>query len=266
MAAPRTPGGFGTKLREARERKGITLQQIASVTRIPIRLLEALERNDMARLPGGIFSRAFVRSYAIEVGLEPEETLREFIAQFPQDSVMAASPTSAQAADNDALESRRRTASAFVRLIALSVPIAGVVLYFGTAGRRAHNAPAGPAARAVSPVQSERATAAAPLGAPQPAPPQDPAVPADRLMVGLAATGPCWVSAMVDGERVLERQLQAGERQFLEVRRELVLTAGDAGALTVTLNGAIARPIGKPGAVVTISVNLTNFRDYLAGR
>ena len=119
-------------------------------------MLEALDRNDIARLPGGIFSRAFVRSYAIEVGLEPEETLREFIAQFPQDSVMAASPTSAQVADNDALESRRRMASAFVRLIAFSVPIAGVVLYFGMAGRRAPSAPAEPTAKAVSPVRPER--------------------------------------------------------------------------------------------------------------
>jgi hypothetical protein len=74
------------------------------------------------------------------------------------------------------------------------------------------------------------------------------------------------VSAIVDGERVLERQLQAGERQVLEVRRELVLTAGDAGALTLTLNGASAKPLGKPGAVVTISVNLTNFKDYLAAQ
>ena len=217
-------------------------------------------------MPGGIFSRAFVRSYAIEVGLEPEETLREFIAQFPQDSVMAASPTSAQVADNDALESRRRTASAFVRLIAFSVPIAGVVLYFGTAGRRVHGVPAEPTATAASPVSPERTTASTSLDASQPAPPQDPALPADRLMVSLAATGPCWVSAIVDGERVLERQLQAGERQFLEVRRELVLTAGDAGALTLTLNGASARPLGKPGAVVTISLNLTNFKDYLAAR
>jgi cytoskeleton protein RodZ len=264
--APSTPGGFGAKLREARERKGITLQQIASTTRIPIRLLEALERNDISRLPGGIFSRAFVRSYAVEVGLEPEKTLREFIAQLPPDSVMAASPTLARVADTDAFQSRRRMASAFVRLIAFSAPIAGVVLYFGAAGRRARSAPAEPTAKAVSLSGLARATAAASLDAAKPAPPLDPAVPADRLMVGLAATGPCWVSAVVDDERVLDRQLQAGERQVLEVRRELVLTAGDAGALTLTLNGASARPLGKPGARVTTSVNLTNFKDYLAAQ
>jgi transcriptional regulator with XRE-family HTH domain len=264
-AGPRVPGGLGSKLRETREQKGITLRQIANATKISIGALEALERNDIARLPGGIFSRAFVRSYAIEVGLDPEETLREFIAQFPQDAVTAGQPISAWIEDNDALESDRRTASAFLRLIAFSMPIAGIVLYFGTTGRRTPNASAQPAVQLVSAVPLEGATAPSSLHVAQPAlAPTDPAVPADRLMVGLMTTGTCRVSAIVDGKLVIDRQLQAGERQFLEVRRELVLTAGDAGALSLTLNGAIARPLGKSGAVVKTSVNLTNFKDYLA--
>jgi hypothetical protein len=157
-------------------------------------------------------------------------------------------------------------ASVFLRLIAFSVPVAGVVLYFGAAGRHAPGALAERTAKPVSLAGLERATAPASPDTPQPTPALDPAVRADRLIVGLAATGPCWVSAIVDGERVLERQLQAGERQVFEVRRELVLTTGDAGALTLTLNGASARPLGKPGAVVTTSVNLTNFKDYLAAQ
>jgi cytoskeleton protein RodZ len=86
MMAPLTPGGFGSRLRETCDRKGITLRQIANATKISVGALEAVERNDISRLPGGIFSRAFVRSYAIEVGLDPEETIRKFIAQFPHDS------------------------------------------------------------------------------------------------------------------------------------------------------------------------------------
>ena len=68
---------------------------------------------------------------------------------------------------------------------------------------------------------------------------------------------------MVDGATAVRRQLQAGERQTLEVRRELVLTAGDAGALTLTFNGPNARPLGKAGEVVTTRVNLSNFKEYL---
>jgi cytoskeletal protein RodZ len=45
--------------------------------------LEAIENDDPRRLPGGIFSRSFVRSFAVEVGLDPEESLREFERAFP---------------------------------------------------------------------------------------------------------------------------------------------------------------------------------------
>jgi hypothetical protein len=48
------------------------------------------------------------------------------------------------------------------------------------------------------------------------------------------------------------------------VRHELVLTAGDAAALSVTLNGIPTRPLGGPGQVVTARMNLSNFSSYLA--
>jgi cytoskeleton protein RodZ len=83
---------FGERLRRAREARGISLRQVANVTRITVRALEAVERNDLSRLPGGIFTRAFVRAYAAEVGLDPEVTLREFLAQCPDGGV--AIPTS----------------------------------------------------------------------------------------------------------------------------------------------------------------------------
>ena len=72
MAAHKVTGDFGRKLREARERRGLSLRQIASATKISMLTLEALEKNDIARLPGGIFSRGVVRSYAVEVGLDAE--------------------------------------------------------------------------------------------------------------------------------------------------------------------------------------------------
>src|SRR5512142_2683419 len=80
---------FGAELREARERKGVSLRQIAAATKISVGALEALERNDISKLPGGIFSRAFVRSYATEIGLDPDETIRKFLAQFPAEAMAA---------------------------------------------------------------------------------------------------------------------------------------------------------------------------------
>src|SRR6266511_3549162 len=136
MAVPRTQIDFGSKLREARERRGVSLREIANATKISVAFLEALERNDISRLPGGIFSRAFVRSYAVQVGLDPEIAIHDFIGAFPQDSVTVGHPTHHHGEDNEETESRRRLARTILGLIIISLPIAAVILYFGTANRR----------------------------------------------------------------------------------------------------------------------------------
>src|SRR6266404_2772602 len=117
MTVEGTSGDVGGKLRKARERRGVSLRQIANATKISMSVLEALERNDISRLPGGIFGRAFVRSYAIEVGLDPDDVIEEFIAQFPNDSVTVGHPTSHQVEDHEAVESDRRMAGTFLWLI-----------------------------------------------------------------------------------------------------------------------------------------------------
>ena len=280
MSADRTPGDFGSRLREARERRGITLRQIANATKISVGVLDALERNDISRLPGGIFGRAFVRSYAVEVGLDPEATIRDFMAAFPNDAVTAGHPTSERNDDVALLESDRRRAGTYLSLVAISIPIAGAMLWVGT-GRRvwqafppavvtARPAAAPPAIEPVSlPVPSTPPvgpTAALPAEMPaeMPAPAAAPPAPErDGLTVALTVKQPCWVTATIDGRKTLDRLLQAGERQTIDVRREMVLTVGDASAISMTLNGAAARPLGKAGEVVTTHVTPNNFRDYL---
>jgi cytoskeleton protein RodZ len=301
----RPTSGFGARLRDARERRGVSLRQIANATKISISALEALERNDISRLPGGIFSRAFVRSYAVEVGLDPETTIQEFIAQFPNDSVTAGHPTSDQVEDHEAVESERRTAGTFLWLAVVSLPIAGAVVYFATSGRPVIGGgePA-PAAAAVSaeqrpsqtpppsselgPASTATAAAAVPSAAaptpaaqgaaPSTAPPAgSPAAAAtnatagseaagDRFSVQLAATRPCWVSAVVDGKKKIDRLMQTGERTTIEVHREMVLTAGDAEALKLTFNGAAAKPLGTAGEVVSRRFTPANFKSYLQTR
>src|SRR5262249_58784296 len=123
MAAERTPVDFGRKLRDARERKGVSLRQIAAATKIRVAVLEALEKNDISRLPGGIFSRAFVRAYASEVGLDPEAAIQDFVAQFPHDSVTAGHSTSDPIEDNEALESDRKMARTVLWMIIVSLPL-----------------------------------------------------------------------------------------------------------------------------------------------
>lgn len=74
---------FGLRLRAARERRGITLDAIASRTKVPVTVWQAMERNDFANWPSGLFARAYVRDYARVVGLDPEEVVEEFCRYFP---------------------------------------------------------------------------------------------------------------------------------------------------------------------------------------
>jgi transcriptional regulator with XRE-family HTH domain len=257
--ATRPPGDFGRKLREARERRGISLRQIAGATKIGVSALEALERNDISRLPGGIFSRAFVRSYAIEVGLDPETTIREFIAQFPHDSVTVGHPLSPQAEDHDAVESDRRTAVTFVRLVVMSIPIAVAVVYFGTAQPEPPPADPSRATRRDGPrLPPPAATPAAVVTV------ADETAAADRLTVLLSAQRECRVTFTVDDGQSIERRLQPGDQETLEVSRELVLTIDDATAVDLMVNGVRLRALGADGESVTTRLNHSNFKEYVA--
>jgi transcriptional regulator with XRE-family HTH domain len=74
---------FGSRLRHHRERRQISLAEIAARTKIKASLFEALERDDISQWPAGIFGRSFMRAYAVAIGLEPEQMVREFLEQFP---------------------------------------------------------------------------------------------------------------------------------------------------------------------------------------
>ncbi len=74
---------LGAWLRRERERAGVTLETIATRTKVARTLLEALERNDVSRWPAGIFRRAFVRGYANQVGLEPDYVVALFLRAYP---------------------------------------------------------------------------------------------------------------------------------------------------------------------------------------
>jgi transcriptional regulator with XRE-family HTH domain len=74
---------FGTRLRQQRERRRISIASIASETKISVLLLERLERDDFTHWPNGIFGRSFVRTYAHAIGLDPDPVVREFVELHP---------------------------------------------------------------------------------------------------------------------------------------------------------------------------------------
>ena len=267
-------GDFGGTLRSARERKGISLRHIANATKISMGALEALERNDFSRLPGGIFSRSFVRAYAQEVGLDPDQTVSDFLKEAGE---TFEPPPAVAAEDTSMLPDRPDPALDFrqswrpTRIFGLGVWTAAVLFIlvplaiWGTyrAMNRAAPAAASPAAAVEQP--SAPAQQPGPAAAPAPAPtgPIPDLEPGQTMRLVLAPTSECWVALTVDGEPRVSRILAAGERETHEIREGAVLQVGDAGAMAFTINGRPSKPIGERGQVETLRITRSNFKEFI---
>lgn len=245
---------FGGKLRQARERRGVSLRQIAASTKISMGALEALERNDVSKLPGGIFSRAFVRSYAIEVGLDPDETVREFLERFHEEPVPAAAATPRVTTDESGFESQQRMASVLLKLVLISAVIIGVILYLtlrdrgGKSSGAAGPTTATPQAAALSPAvdNTPPPTPAPPVRADAPSIEPPPAA-GGPMRLELHPTGVCWIVLTIDGRHVMSKLMEAGQREAFAVRDAAVIDVGDAGTFAFSVNGRPGRPLGDAG-------------------
>ena len=254
------PSDVGSRLRAAREARQITLREIAATTKISVSALEALEENAIARLPGGIFTRAFVRSYAAEVGLDPEQTMRDFMAQVPADGTAEEPRDERRSHDHDLFQSQQRMAGTVLKLVVVGLPVALVLLFFGTRAMPPEaDAPAAPPVRAAldapavvePPVLAEAPVLVAPA-APGP------------LMLVLRPRADCWVSLTIDGAPVFSRTMQAGERESYEADDEINLIIGDAGAFGFAINQQDGRSVGALGDTVTLHITRQNYRSFLA--
>ncbi|MCI0444470.1 helix-turn-helix domain-containing protein [bacterium] len=73
---------LGEELKRERELREISLREISEATKISIRILEAIEKNNFQALPGGIFNRNFLRAYAEFIGIDSENVVRKYHQQF----------------------------------------------------------------------------------------------------------------------------------------------------------------------------------------
>jgi cytoskeleton protein RodZ len=259
---------FGGKLRAARERRGLSLRQIAASTKISIAALEALERNDVSKLPGGIFSRAFVRSYAMEVGLDPDAAVHEFLERFQgTPSVQPAAPAGVTPPDNND-EIQRRVLSVAVKVAIVTVPIIGLGLFVSWRARHGDAGSARAPVTAPTTRQSAPPTSTAPSSSSGLAPPATPTAAAPAAVPGvmtleLHPTGNCWVRLTVDGRTVLAKLMLAGEKEVRPVREEAIIEVGDAGAFAFSIDGRRGKPLGQPGQVRTARITRPTLARYL---
>ena len=119
-----------------------------------------------------------------------------------------------------------------------------------------------------APTPADGTADAAPAVAPQHSMSSSPdvvtATLAGPLHIELNSQGPCWLVATVDGERVLARLLQPGERQTLAISQEALLRVGDPGVLTISINGQSGRILGPPGQPVNVKITKENFKNFLS--
>lgn len=258
-------------LRAARERQGLTLKQLAETTKISPSVLASLEANDVDQLPGGLFIRAFVRSYAAEVGLDPGHTVDALLEAYPDQRLSAVVRPRVEPAGSVGGQQQPSLVRTAIGLLIISVIVVGLLLFFGVRGSTGADtddetaavddvvvdgtAPSVDVAPPPLPVGGQLVT-------PTVAPITEPAAEGP-LTVAVHPTAPCWVSLTIDGERVFAGVMGAGEREVYQADRQIVLNVGDAGVFDFSINQQPGRVLGEPGQVVTVEIDRDNYRGFV---
>lgn len=269
--------GIGERLRNAREAKGLSLRAVADATRIRTIYLQALEEERFDQLPGAVYARGFLRTYADALGLDADRLMDSYPGAFEppvpaQIGVAAEIPIQPAAP-----RSRLRIIVTYVAaILAAGLVTIGVIGYLQL---RQFNQPVPPETAAPAPVQIPAAT---PPG-PQPAPPATPPTPAptpagpsqmpsesnqppaaapelpqpprpeppqpaviDGVSLEVRTQGTSWLRVTADGERVFQGLLHEGEVRTWQAKRRLTIRVGNSPVVQVMVNGRrVPGPAGK---------------------
>ncbi|HEY5961593.1 MAG TPA: helix-turn-helix domain-containing protein, partial [Polyangiaceae bacterium] len=115
----------GQHLRQQREAKAMSIEEVARATRVPMSSVERLESDQFDELPGEVFVRGFMRSYARAVGLDPDDVLARYTASR---RVAWVTPLPISSPTRPARSKRYGVAIAFVLLLILFTLALSIVL------------------------------------------------------------------------------------------------------------------------------------------
>jgi cytoskeletal protein RodZ len=271
----------GCLLRKLREGRGVSLEDLARITRIGREFLEALEADDLGKLPPGPFAKGFIRAYCQALGEPPDEALALHSARA---GALTRIPEGALKASRSSLpRNRAPVLMSFALLVVLALALASVTLALrprqemaaprtGDDVRLSSALVAGAAeARAASVVAAMSPVAEAPPvpADPNPLPPPPtaiskappasakgpatgprPATTARSYRLVARASQPTWIRVRIDGSRTIEETIPAGARREWVSKRPFELRIANAGGLTLELNGRVLPPLGPRGATV----------------
>lgn len=271
-------------LKSAREKKKVTLEQIARDTRISLRHLRSLEEGRYSELPGGMYNRAFLRTYCDYVGIDPAEGLTRYEAESapPKEKIAKAKPNVPQPhppfkphplavwsfmlliSVTGLYFSRRWVSSIFSpyfshpappRIIADASP---APIPSSSARASATATPATPPTPGTTSVHASEVPSSLPVGQPPSAPP-----PPGTIRLEFEVLQECWVSVNRDGSRVLVKILEPGDDQSFSATEQFYLVLGNAGGVRLKINGKQVKPLGKRGEVVRVLINGQNIKDLV---
>jgi cytoskeleton protein RodZ len=270
-----TKGSFGELLKRERELREVTLNEVTVATRIPPRFLEAFEREDWEKLPGGVFNRGFVRAIARYLGLDEENLLSEYdLAYGEQRPAMSALA-------EDPIPSPPKWA-VVVAGIAILLLLVGVVWgsvdgwHWYAARRAAKRAALAASATAATPSGQVPSPGTVPaagpnvaLAAPQlPSPNADPAANSaepQRLDLAVSTSGQTRVRVVADGRVILDSRLPAGEKRRLFAKTQFVVSAARPDVVLLELNGQAMPPLTSVGASGTMVLSQKDLRQAPSG-
>lgn len=243
------PIDSATRLKLARESKGLSLKQVAETLKLSVRTIEALEANRLSALPSGLYRRSIIRAVAIEVGLDPVQLLREFSSANPNELPQPEEITMVES--RAPLKESVRRAMALVGAI---VPLVAGIGYFAMSERPVPASLILPSARAAT-LRPEIVSAGGFL---EPPPPVQRAV-----VVTLTMSSRCQLRVVADGRQILARTVDAGETLQVQLADEILLSGDNASAVQFSINGQAGRSLGAPGDPLSVRIGRDDYEAFL---
>jgi len=241
-------GNFGERLKREREMREVSMDELTKATRISARFVEALENEDWAKLPGGVFGHGFVRTIARYLGLNEEALLGEYdLARAQHSPAPLPKPEERIPAPPKWLP----VAAVFiVFLLVVGLFFAG---RYGWHRYAAYRATKKSAAASLDTQPRSQAGSASPGSAEQ-------SSSAALLNLSVSTSAATRVRVLADDKLLLDTELSAGETRHFSANRPFEVTAGDSSAVLLKLNGQAMPPLGSPGASVTMVLSQKDLR------
>jgi cytoskeleton protein RodZ len=262
---------LGEELKQLREGKGLSIREVAEATHIGGRFLQAIESDNYSILPGGIFNRGFVRSYARFIGLDEEQALVLYNQQLEAQGGEAprTMAPSLEGIDEEVASPWGSIALVVIILLLLSAGIYTAYRWFkGEDATRQIVAGVSPTPNlTASPTPEINASPSTTAETPSPVPNELP-TPATPLTGNLnvkvqIGSEPCWLKVWTDGNRPVDGVLNPGEVREFSATEKIIMSFGNVSGVSATLNG---RPMKLPitkGTQSYVVLTKDNYQTFL---